>query len=842
MMEQPAGTVTLVFTDIEGSTRLLRELGEQAYGSALAEHRRVVRQAFGSRGGYEVDSEGDAFFYAFASASQAVASVEAAMRALDPMPVNIRVGVHTGEPALDPPKYLGLDVHLAARVMAAGHGGQVLLTLATRDLVEVSTRDLGEHRLKDFEGPVALCQLGDRPFPPLRTIANTNLPRPASSFVGREREMRELVSLLRDGARFVTLTGPGGSGKTRLALEAAAELIGDFRAGVFWVGLAGLRDSDLVLPTIGQTLGTTDELTRNIQEREMLLLLDNFEQVISAAPELAGLVETCPNLRLLVTSRELLRVRGEVEYEVAPLPREDAIALFCARAKVQASPTVAELCHHLDDLPLAVELAAARTRSLSPKQMLERLGARLDLLQGGRDAEARQRTLRATIDWSYSLLTPVEQRLFARLAVFAGGCTLESAESVAEAALDTLQSLVEKSLLRHTDERFWMLDTIREFALDQLEKDGELPATRTEYRNWMERLAVGAHDLLRRNEAETLDRFRPEHGNVREIMELAFADGDRELALRLLNALHYPVPLAPTEALTWLERGLIDRDSLRPELVAWSLGAAAYCLFMLGDADRALRFNEDALRSYELLGDEMEIAVMQSRIGNLLASADPDKAIPPLEKAIATLTRLRRSLPAGGLPHTADGSAISLSGKTLADLPLVPPANEARIERQLAGAYNHLGDVRLAQVDLHGAAELFAAAEAVARKHGDTLFLSSVLSGQVEVAIALDNLDLATELANECLELAEANRDQIVAAHCFGKLAEIACGQGDIRRAATLWGAAERLDAELGQTLWSARKPEIEARLDAGVLADDESLAEGKALTLDEAVAFALRR
>ena len=284
-MDQPRGTVTLVFTDIEGSTRLLEELGQEGYREALAEHRRVVRAAFGERDGYEVDYEGDAFFYAFASAQAAVDAVAEAMGGLDGGPIRIRVGVHTGEPGLDPPKYVGTDVHLAARVMSAGHGGQVLLSRATRELLDgVEVRALGEHRLKDFAEPLSIFQLGSGSFPPLKTISNTNLPRPASSLVGREREVTDVASLIRDGTRLVTLTGPGGSGKTRVAIEAATELLGEFKAGVFWVGVAALRDPALVVETIAQTLGAEGELAAAINERELLLVVDNLEQVVEAAP------------------------------------------------------------------------------------------------------------------------------------------------------------------------------------------------------------------------------------------------------------------------------------------------------------------------------------------------------------------------------------------------------------------------------------------------------------------------------------------------------------------------------------------------------------------------------
>ncbi len=473
----PSGTVTLLFTDVEGSTRLLGELGAEAYAAALFDHRRVLRACFEGRGGVEVDTQGDAFFFAFPSAPDAVAAAQEAQRKLAGGAIGVRIGLHTGTPHVTDEGYVGEDVHLGARIAAAGHGGQVLVSAATRALVDAETLDLGEHRLKDFEQPVAIFQLGHERFPPLKTISNTNLPRPASSFVGREREVAALAGLL-DDARLVTLTGPGGSGKTRLAIETAADLAGRFRHGVFWVGLATVRDPDLVVPAIAQTLGARDGLASHVGEREMLLLLDNLEQAIDAAPALAALVEACPNLTLLVTSRELLRVRGEVEYPVPPLADPDAFDLFCARSRLDPDGTISELCRRLDNLPLAVELAAARTSVLSPAQILDRLGQRLDLLTGGRDADPRQRTLRATIAWSYDLLTPDEQALFRRLAVFAGGCTLEAAEAVAGADLDTLQSLVDKSLVRRTEDRFWMLETIREFAVEELTASDPADGTR----------------------------------------------------------------------------------------------------------------------------------------------------------------------------------------------------------------------------------------------------------------------------------------------------------------------------------------------------------------------------
>jgi class 3 adenylate cyclase len=450
----PSGTVTFLFTDVEGSTRLLHELGTEGYANALAEHRRLIREACAAGGGVEVDTQGDAFFFAFPTAPAALAAAREMTEALAMAPTQVRIGLHTGTPLLTDEGYVGEDVHLGARVAATGHGGQVLVSSSTAAVIEPSNSllqgtaltHLGEHRLKDIAQAVSIFQLGEGSFPPLKTISNTNLPRPASSFVGRGAELAEVLSRIEAGGRLVTLTGPGGSGKTRLALEAATTLVPDYKAGVFWVGLGSLRDPALVAETIAQVLGVKDGLAEHIGERELLLLLDNLEQVIEAASELSALLTACPNLTLLVTSRELLRVQGEVEYPVPPLAEPEAVTLFCERSQLEPSEEISELCARLDNLPLAVELAAARTKALSPAQILERLSQRLDLLKGGRDADPRQQTLRATIEWSYDLLSPEEQFLFRRLSVFAGGCTLEAAEEVVDADLDTLQSLVEKSL------------------------------------------------------------------------------------------------------------------------------------------------------------------------------------------------------------------------------------------------------------------------------------------------------------------------------------------------------------------------------------------------------------
>lgn len=615
MRELPSGTVSFLFTDVEGSTRLLQELGAEGYADALQEHRRVLRDCFARHGGVEVDTQGDAFFVAFASALDALAAAEDAQVELEPGPISVRMGLHTGTPHVTGEGYVGEDVHLGARIAAAGHGGQVLLSHATRELVEAEVSDLGEQRLKDFDAPVWIFQLGAGLFPPLKTISNTNLPRPASSFVGREREVAEVVALVRNGARLVTLSGPGGTGKTRLAIEAAAELVPEFKAGVFWIGLATIREPALVQETIAQTLGATDGLAAHVGERELLLLLDNFEQVVETAVGLSPLLRMCPNLAVLVTSRELLRIDGEVEYPVPPLKDDEAAELFSERSRLDSDDSVSELCRRLDSLPLAVELAAARTSVLSPAQVLERLGQRLDLLKGGRDADPRQATLRATIEWSHELLPQEEQRLFARLAVFAGGCTLEAAEQVAGAEVDTLQSLVDKSLVRRTGERFWMLETIREYAGERLDGSGEADRLGRKLAEHM--LALGESCNLSA-ESEGLERpelVGLEQDNFRRAIDWA-ADHDLELAFRLAISLEqFWVMNDPFEGVRRLA-ALLDRgEPVSPLLRARARRVYGEATYLAGDFEGAARLMGQALAEFEQLGDERAVAVVLHRMG-----------------------------------------------------------------------------------------------------------------------------------------------------------------------------------------------------------------------------------
>ena len=478
--------MTFLFTDIEGSTRLLRQLGPERYAEALADHRRVLRDAFVAEGGVEVDTQGDAFFVAFPTAAGAAASARVGQRALASGPITVRMGLHTGTPTVAAEGYVGIDVHRGARVAALAHGGQVIVSASTAALLEDEPlRDLGPHRLKDFDAPARLFQLGVAEFPPLRTPGAVDLPTPATHFLGRERELFEAASLWLDREpRVLTIIGPGGTGKTRFSIELARFLAEEADGGTVFVPLAPVRAAALVVPLIAERLGASGDdaaaIATRIGEKRAHVVLDNLEQLLpDAARPLAELLAAAPALRIVATSREPLRIAGESEFDLPPMDESDAVTLFIERAQavrpdVGDSHAVRELIRRLDGLPLAIELAAARVKLLGPEQLLERIAQRLDLLKGGRDADERHATLRTTIAWSYDLLDDDEQQLFARLAVFRGGSTLEAAEAVCGSNLDTLASLLDKSLVRRRpdangDERFWMLETIREFARERLD-------------------------------------------------------------------------------------------------------------------------------------------------------------------------------------------------------------------------------------------------------------------------------------------------------------------------------------------------------------------------------------
>jgi predicted ATPase/class 3 adenylate cyclase len=654
----PTGTVTLVFTDVEGSTRLLHELGN-AYAEALADHRRVLREAFANHGGIEVDTQGDAFFAAFAKASDALAAVSEARDALAGGPIRVRIGLHTGEPLLTKEGYVGVDVHRAARIMSAGHGGQVLLSAQTHALlgdVEVVT-DLGLHRLKDMRAPERLFQLGTEEFPPLKTLDATNLPVAASALLGRERELRQLKDLLRRD-RLITVTGAGGTGKTRLAVQVAGELVGSIADGVFWVPLAQLSDSDLVLPTIAQTLSTRVDLDEFLHGKELLLLLDNFEHVADAATAVAALLAHSEGLRILVTSRTPLHLSQEHEYPLEPLPPNDAATLFLERAHAAGrtlthDDTVDDVCRRLDGLPLAIELAAARTRLLRPELLLQRLEHALGLLTGGaRDAPARQRTLQATIEWSYELLGEDAKGLFARLACFAGTFSLEAAETVCDADLDVLQELVENNLVKPTSGgRYFMLATIHEYATDRLDERNDAPRVRRRHAEFFAVLAEGSQAALR-SQAVRL-ALAEDEPNLRAALAFCAGARDSELMLRLVSALYFywfnRDQIA--EGKRWLEAAISAAPPSRTYTRARGLKGLASMHGAEGDFAGADPLIRQALSIFQELGDEREVASCLNNLGvNTWRQGDPKAAETLFEQAF---TVLQDPVPLENLTHLA---------------------------------------------------------------------------------------------------------------------------------------------------------------------------------------------
>jgi predicted ATPase len=805
----PRGTVTFLFTDIEGSTRLLHELGSDEYASALAEHRRVLRDAFERHGGVEVDTQGDAFFVAFPTAPGAL---EAAREAQNELGLPVRMGLHTGTPLLTEEGYVGADVHRAARIAAAGHGRQVLVSVATAALVDSSElRDLGEQRLKDLSAPERIFQLGDAEFPPLKTLYRTNLPIPATQFLGREHELADVKDLLaRDDARLLTLTGAGGSGKTRLALHAAGEAAEAYPDGVWWVPLAPLTDPADVGPAAARALGGGGPLRELVDGRRLLLLLDNFEHVVEAAPDVAAVLAECPHADVLVTSRERLRVQGEHVYPVPVLERREAQGFFVTRARAvrpdfEPDERLDELCARLDDLPLALELAAARTSLLSTGQLLERLGDHLDLLRGGRDAEVRQQTLRATIEWSYELLEPDEQRLLAALSVFRGGWTLDAAERVCDADLELMQSLVDKSLVRRWESgRFGMLETIREFAAEQLSEDARSALLRRLLDHLLE-LFDGANLRPHQPGQPRMDLAQEERPNV-------------DLALR------WATEAAPTDGLRLLERQEMywpTNDPVRAREHVDGLLAAAGTSLDPATRGLALRFRGAAfdlvgrsdlaeaeyLAAIDLLreaGDEAEASHVTLRVANCaLDQGDTERARQLLSEA----------LDRGGGARGDRAVALGVLG-------------QVEFVEGNAKEGDRLTRESVAEADALG---------------GMDWYRSVTLAIAAEHLFDLGEVDAAESAAREGLAGVWAVHDLVNIPVGLALMAKLEAHRGDAVRAGTVWGAieaeAERQPRPTTSGALDDYGPALEpVRGDAF----EEARAHGRTLSLEDAVAYAL--
>ena len=893
----PAGTVTFLFTDIEGSTELITRLGG-AYEPLLGAHRAILRAAFEAEDGVEVQTEGDAFFVAFASASAAAAACIAAQRALAAHPwpadarIRVRMGLHTGEATPTPGggDYTSLEVHRAARIAAAGHGGQILVSETTRALIgstlppDVTIRDLGEHRLKDLR-PERLAQLVvaglPADFPPIRSLDRrpNNLPTQLTSFVGRDHELAATLLLL-DASRLLTLTGPGGIGKTRLALQVAAAAADRYPDGTWFVPLEPLTEAGLVAGTLARAVGLTDSgvrptlelLVEHLASRTCLLVLDNFEHVIAAAPLVAQLLRACPGLTIVATSRGALHVSGEQEYavpglpappdtrhlstlEAARLPAEvragdpvtlgeyEAVRLFVARALAvrpdfrvtsENAPAVAGICATLQGLPLAIELAAARVKVLAPDAILERLEHRLELLaSASRDLPERQRTLRGAIAWSYDLLDDAGRRLLARLSVFVGGGDLPMIERVCDPdgelggdLLDILAALVDQSLVRSDDvagaARFSLLDTIRTYGAERLDASGEGPAVRDRHlAGCLELAEWAAAGLAGPEQRAWLDRLEADADNFRAALDRAEAIPDPEGAVRLGFALWR----------FWQQRGYLREARHRltaleahgwemaPRTRARLLEALGGVAYWQGDGEASRPWYEAALEIWRTVDDRREIANALYNLGSsdipaLLGGVASDteswrRGKANLDEALALYEELGDRLGQGSVLWGIGGLYYFAS-------------NEAEAERWYVRSLEHFRAVRNRTME----------AWALHMLGSTVLKLGRTESAADMVRHALRHFHEAGDLSGITMVLDD--------------LSAVAVTGGDLERAARLRGAARQLTQSTGTELArmveeqfeQATRPNARVSMDAAELERLEL--QGRGLTLDVAVAYAL--
>ena len=826
MRELPTGTVTFLFTDVEGSTRLLHELGSERYAEALAQHRRAIRMAFSAHGGVEVDTQGDSFFVAFERASDAVIAAEEAQRDLAPGPVRVRMGLHTGEPLRTDEGYVGTDVHKAARIAAAGHGGQVLVSTATCELLDDRLKDLGEHRLKDLSAPERLYQLGDGNFPPLRSLYRTNLPLPATPFLGRERELGEVAELLgREDVRLLTLTGPGGAGKTRLALQSAAEAADSFPDGVRWVSFAEVRDPSFVLAAVAQALEVTEEPARALSDvlaaelagKQVLVLLDSVEHLLPDVVVDIGLLRDVAGPAVLVTSRERLQLQGEHVYDVPALAPDDAAELFLARARSLGSPlerseALDELCRRLDQLPLAIELAAARTRLFAVEQLLGRLSERFDLLKAGRDADPRQQTLSATIEWSYDLLDDSEQKLFRRLSVFAGSCSFEAAEAVCDADPDTLQSLLDKSLLRRRDvaagPRYWMLETIREFAILRLDATPGAQGLRGRHAEHF--LAIADEIALGGERASEWSRVPgDDDANFRAALEHACETGDAGLEMRLAVALWglFWARGLWGEGRRALEAALDGHPAAPSGLRRRALMGAGFLAYRQADWQQVEKLGSEYVALSREFGDEEGLARGLRWLSHAAsARGDAEGATRLIEESERYAQRAS--------PSRVRALAVDRALSKLAE-----------------------GDYSSAESLLHDVLEL-------AEQPGGDDARGAVIGNLAVLALLRGrHSDAAGHLREVVAGVEETGQHEAIF-FALSTVGVLAAETGDEETATQLWGAADTLGRTLGAVLDHAEKGlqeraarEVRARL--GDVTFEALWARGAVLSIDGAIAMA---
>nr|BAL59164.1 adenylate/guanylate cyclase [Candidatus Acetothermum autotrophicum] len=912
-MEPPVGTVTFLFTDIESSSKLWEQYPE-AMSRALAEHNALLRHVIEAHRGYIFKLWGDAVYAAFASALDALNAAIEAQKELSRRSwgelgsLRVRMALHTGVAEVRDGDYFGPTLNRCARLLSAAHGGQILLSAATEELVrdalpkDVSLRSLGQHRLKDLQRPEHIFQVVHpellSEFSSLRTLnaVPNNLPIQLTSFIGREREMKEVKELLKQ-TRLLTLTGSGGCGKTRLALQVAADLLEEYPDGVWFVEFTVLTDPALVPSTVAATLGIHEEpgrpalltLAEALKPRTLLLILDNCEHLVGACAQLAEtLLRSCPHLRILATSREALGIAGEVTWRVPslslPQPHElaqpdslmnltkyEAIRLFIERAEA-ASPEfkvtphsikdIVQICQRLDGIPLAIELAAARVKALSVEQIAARLDDRFRLLTGGsRTALPRQQTLRAMMDWSYELLNERERTLFRRLSAFAGGFTLEAAEAVCAdeqipsyEIIDLLTNLVSKSLVvfeEHDEEaRYRLLETVRQYARDKLLETGEAARVRDRHRDWFLAFAERAESALQGpDQALWLKRLETEHDNLRAALE--WSSADPETGLRLASALwlFWYLRGYVSEGREWLKHFITKAAHAPAALRAKALYGASMLARAQDDYAHAIRLLEESLALYRAAKDTRGVALALGNLGIIaFARGDYARATRLHEESLEHFRALGDRVGMASALSELGNVAMYQGDLARAEQLLeegLGLSRAAQDDQGIALALRRLGAVLFQKGERARAKALLQESLELYRELGAVPGLASVLNSLGMIALSEGDAQRAGTLLRESLRKYRDVGDKWHIALCLDRLARVAAAQGDWERAARLLGAEEALREAIGAPLPPSERDGREHTLKNAHKHLSEELfaaawADGYAMKLDHAIAYAL--